>query len=166
MLKVVATKMFEVLQIILLLYDRDFLVDRPMLSSRYSVRFFFFSSSFLLSSLKPRRRFYPNLVGGFTLSDLLDKPWSQVSSLPSPATSSLKIIRWSKLQIHVEVVYQVPGMYVCTRYGSFAPHGQFKAAVQSSRSLRMYHSSTTINSTVCRACFVPVVHTYLPVLIV
>ena len=28
--------------------------------------------------------FPAQLVGGFTLSDLLDKPWSQVSSLPPP----------------------------------------------------------------------------------
>ena len=28
--------------------------------------------------------FLPQLVGGFTLSDLLDKPWSQVSSLLPP----------------------------------------------------------------------------------
>ena len=27
-----------------------------------------------------------HLVGGFTLSDLLDKPWSQVSSLVPPGT--------------------------------------------------------------------------------
>ena len=30
--------------------------------------------------------FPAHLVGGFTLSDLLDKPWSQVSSLLSPRT--------------------------------------------------------------------------------
>ena len=30
--------------------------------------------------------FQPNSVGGFTLSDLLDKPWSRVSSLLPPGT--------------------------------------------------------------------------------
>ena len=34
------------------------------------------------------RHFYfpAQLVGGFTVSDLLDKPWSQVSSLLPPGT--------------------------------------------------------------------------------
>ena len=39
--------------------------------------FFFFSDHFY---------FPAQLVGGFTLSDLLDKPWSRVSSLLHPGT--------------------------------------------------------------------------------
>ena len=34
--------------------------------------------------LGPSLHFPAQLVGGFTLSDLLDKPWSQVSSLLPP----------------------------------------------------------------------------------
>ena len=43
----------------------------------FGADFFFFKSSLLLSSSTRRR---------FTLSDVVDKPWSQVSSLLSPGT--------------------------------------------------------------------------------
>ena len=48
---------------------------------------FFFSFFFLNHNF-----YFPaQLVGGFTLSDLLDKPWSQVSSLLPPRTCSIFI---------------------------------------------------------------------------
>ena len=65
-----------------------FLIIRFLASVAYSVllypSFFFFSSRHF--------HFPAQLLGGFTLSDLLDKPWSQVSSLlPPPYVPSIFI---------------------------------------------------------------------------
>ena len=54
------------------------IADRAAWSSRFLS--FFFNRHFLLSSLTR------TMVGGFTLSDLVDKPWSQVSSVLPPGT--------------------------------------------------------------------------------
>ena len=50
------------------------------------IYFVFFFLSFLSFFLNHHFSFRAQLVGGFTLSDLLDKPWSQLSSLLPPGT--------------------------------------------------------------------------------
>ena len=50
-----------------------------MMTNCITSAFFYFHVFIFLSSLSNSSALV--LVGGFTLSDLLDKPWSQVSSL-------------------------------------------------------------------------------------
>ena len=64
---------------------------------RFSFYYFLSSPSVLLSSLTCNR-FYP-------LSDLLDKPWSQVSSLLPPAVLAFIFVAHGVRRFHFSALY-------------------------------------------------------------